>query len=143
MYSFVLLPNVFGLFPSIICFRSETIQLQHLIEMSGFEAQARILHQSNQIRDEIKSLYNWEQDMKNMEAKRTAVPDAEVGSFLCVISVLFGLSKLLHFRRSITVFHCGIRCKHQNHHRHRHRRPHHRSIVNRQLVVQPANWSPM
>lgn len=46
--------------------------------MSGFEAQARILHQSNQIRDEIKSLYSWEQDMKNMEAKRTAVPDAEV-----------------------------------------------------------------
>lgn len=46
--------------------------------MSGFETQARILHQSNQIRDEIKSLYAWENDMKQMEAKRTVLPDEEV-----------------------------------------------------------------
>lgn len=50
--------------------------------MSGFEAQARILHQSNQIRDEIKSIHAWEQDMKKMEAKRKAVSDAEVFSVL-------------------------------------------------------------
>lgn len=46
--------------------------------MSGFEAQARIRHQSNQMRDEIKSLHGWEQDMKKMEAKRMAAPDTEV-----------------------------------------------------------------
>lgn len=49
--------------------------------MSGYEAQARILHHSNQIRDELKSLHEWEQDMKKMEAKRTTVPDAEVIQF--------------------------------------------------------------
>lgn len=118
------------------------------MEMSGFEAQARILHQSNQIRDEVKSLHSWEQDMKSMEMKRKAVPDAEVSSFF--VHYRFSLwivafEELLCFRHSITVFHCGIRCKHQNRHHHRHRcrrRQHHRSIVNRQLVAQPINCRP-
>lgn len=38
--------------------------------MSDFETQARIVHQSNQIRDELKQIYEWEKDMKQMEAKR-------------------------------------------------------------------------
>lgn len=46
--------------------------------MSGFETQARIVHQSNQIRDEIKSIYEWEKDMKNKEAKRIASANEQV-----------------------------------------------------------------
>lgn len=40
--------------------------------MSDFETQARIIHKSNQIRDEIKNLLEWEKDMKDTEAKRIA-----------------------------------------------------------------------
>lgn len=38
--------------------------------MSDFETQARIVHTSNQIRDEIKNLYEWEKDIKQKEGKR-------------------------------------------------------------------------
>lgn len=67
------------------------------MEMSGFEAQARILHQSNQIRDEVKSLHSWEQDMKSMEMKRKAVPDADVSSYLCIINFLLELWHLKNY----------------------------------------------
>lgn len=46
--------------------------------MSDLETQAKIIHKSNQIRDTINSVYEWEKDMKQMEAKRNAVPDEEV-----------------------------------------------------------------
>lgn len=39
--------------------------------MSDIETQAKIMHQSNRIREELKSLYDWEKDMKDKEAKRT------------------------------------------------------------------------
>lgn len=40
--------------------------------MSDFETQARIVHQSNQIRDELKNIAEWEKEMKQKEAKRNA-----------------------------------------------------------------------
>lgn len=45
--------------------------------MSDLETQARIVHQSNLIRDEIKNLIEWEKDMKQKEAKRIASANEE------------------------------------------------------------------
>lgn len=49
--------------------------------MSGFEIQAQIRHQSNQMQNEIKQLQEWEKDMKQLEAKRSALPCEEVIHF--------------------------------------------------------------
>lgn len=46
--------------------------------MSGIETQARLMLKSNQIRDELKKLNDWEKDMKHQEAKRTQALDDEV-----------------------------------------------------------------
>lgn len=46
--------------------------------MSDFEAQARIVHKSNQIRDEIKNLYEWEKDIKQKETRRNMSSSEEV-----------------------------------------------------------------
>lgn len=50
--------------------------------MSGFEIQAQIRHQSQQMQNEIKQLHEWEQDMKMMEAKRSLLANKEVNSIL-------------------------------------------------------------
>ncbi|XP_055320961.1 RNA polymerase II-associated protein 3 [Sitodiplosis mosellana] len=46
-------------------------------KMSDLETQAKIMHKSNQIRDAVHGLYEWEKDIKQMEAKRNVVPDEE------------------------------------------------------------------
>lgn len=46
--------------------------------MSDLETQAQIMLKSNQMRDYISGLGDWEKDMKQKEAKRNAVPDEEV-----------------------------------------------------------------
>lgn len=50
------------------------------VTMSDLETQARIVHRSNKVREELKSLFEWEKDMKQMEAKRAAVSDEQVGA---------------------------------------------------------------
>lgn len=50
--------------------------------MSDFETQARVVHKSNQIRDEIKNLYEWEKDIKQKEAKRNMSSSEEVINIL-------------------------------------------------------------
>lgn len=46
--------------------------------MSNYEMQARVMHQSNVIRDSIKSLNDWEKDMKRKEAQHKALNETEV-----------------------------------------------------------------
>lgn len=57
--------------------------------MSDLDTQARIVHRSNQMREELKSLYEWEKDIKQKEAKRAVVPDVEV----TLISFFFATNK--------------------------------------------------
>lgn len=56
--------------------------------MSDLETQALIMHRSNQMREELKSLIEWEKDMKQMDAKRAAVPDEEVSSILILLCLI-------------------------------------------------------
>lgn len=58
--------------------------------MSDLEAQTR----NNQIRDQLHSLIQWEKDMKQMEAKRAAVPDDQVGSIFIFLWINFLLQTI-------------------------------------------------
>lgn len=44
----------------------------------SYELPARVMHQSNVIRDTIKSLNDWEKEMKRKEAQHKAVNETEV-----------------------------------------------------------------
>lgn len=46
--------------------------------MSDFEAQARIMHQTNVIRDTLKGLHEWQMDIKQKEAQHNESDSQEV-----------------------------------------------------------------
>lgn len=53
--------------------KTKIVFLQNLKEpktMSDLEMQARIMHQSNQVREELRVLSDWEKEMKQKEAQR-------------------------------------------------------------------------
>lgn len=57
--------------------------------MSNYEVQARVMHQSNVMRDTIKSLNDWEKEMKRKEAQHKASNETEVrrNTFLCTCTL--------------------------------------------------------
>lgn len=96
--------------------------------MSDIETQARIIAQSHQVREELKNLFTWEQEMKIREAKRAQVNDNEVSLYFVSIRkyiLKYIIFIMLFLRHLIKVTQFEIKIKHQNHrsvNRHRHQK---------------------